>query len=59
MVREEPPNMRTAGTDTNYSTMFTLLPELNVVCGQRCIQFELQNCPSRAFAIDGKILTTI
>jgi len=32
-----------------------LLLELNVICGQRWIQFELQNSPSRAFAIDGKI----
>ena len=39
--------------------MITLLLELNVTCGQRWIQFELQNIPSRAFAIDGKIYTTI
>jgi len=59
MVREEPTNTRTAGIDTNHSTMFTLLLELNVMCGQQWIQFEFQNIPSRAFAIDGKIYTTI
>jgi len=42
--------------DTDHSTMFTLLLELNVTFGQRWIQFELQNVPSRAFAIDGKTL---
>jgi len=40
MVREEPTNTRTAGIDTNHSTMFTLLLELNVVCVQRWIQLE-------------------
>jgi len=37
--------------------MFTLLLEFHLiqVCGQRRKQFELQNSPSRAFAIDGKI----
>jgi len=59
MVREEPTNTRTAGIDTNYSSMFTLLLELSVTFGQRWIQFELQNIPSRAFAIDGKTYTTI
>jgi len=39
--------------------MITLLPELNVTCGERWLQFELQNIPSRAFAIDGKIYTTV
>jgi len=34
---------------------FTLLLELNVICEQRWIQFELQNSPSRVFAFDGKI----
>jgi len=43
MVRTEPTNNRTAGIDTNHSTMFALLLELNVICGQRWIQFELQN----------------
>jgi len=42
MVRAEPMNNHTAGVDTNHSTMFTLLLELNVVCEQRWIQFELQ-----------------
>jgi len=55
MVRAEPTHSRTAGIDTNHSTMFTLLLELNVMCVQRWIQFEFQNIPSRAFAVDGKI----
>jgi len=59
MVMEEPMNTRTAGIDTNHSIMFTLLLELNLMCGQRWIQFEFQNIPSRAFAIDGKLYTTI
>jgi len=59
MVRAEPTNNRTASIDTNYSTMFTLLLELNVVREQRWMQFELQNSPSRDFAFDGKIYTTI
>jgi len=59
MVRADPTNTRTAGMYTNHSTMFTLLLELNVMCGQRWIQFEFQNIPSRAFAIDGKIFTVI
>ena len=50
MVRAEPTNNRTAGIDTNHSTMFTLLLELNVLCEQRWMQFELQNSPSRVFA---------
>jgi len=59
MVRAEPTNTRTAAIDTSHSTMFTLLLELNVMCGQRWIQFEFQNIPRRAFAIDGKEYTTI
>jgi len=43
----------------NYSTMFTLLLKFKVICEQRWIQFELQNSPSRVFAFDGKIYTTI
>jgi len=44
--------------------MFTLLAtktQLNVICDceQRWIQFELQTSPSRVFAFDGKIYTTI
>jgi len=54
-----PTNNRTVGIETNHSTMFTLLLELNVVCEQRWIQFELQNRPSRGFAFDGKIYITI
>ena len=36
--------------------MFTLIVELNVICAQRWIQFELQNCLSTAFSTDGKTL---
>jgi len=39
--------------------MFTLLLELNVICEQKFIQFELQNSPGSVFAFDGKIYTTI
>jgi len=59
MVRAEPTHNRTAGIDTNYSTMVTLLLKLNVMCEQRWVQFELQNSPSRVFAFGGKIYTTI
>jgi len=61
MVRSEPTNNRTEGINTNHSTMFTLLLELNLICEQRWIglQFELQNSPSRVFAFDGKIYTTV
>jgi len=59
MVRAEPTNNRTAGIDTNHSTVFKLLLELNALCEQRWKQFELQNNPSRVFAFDGKIYTTI
>jgi len=55
MVRAEQTNTRKTGIDTYHSTMFTLLLELNVICGQKCIQFEWQNSLSRAFVIDGKI----
>jgi len=58
MVQAEPTNNRTAasaGIDTNHSTMFTLLRELNVVCEQKWIQIKLQYSPSRVFAFDGKI----
>ena len=48
-------NTRTTGIDTYHSTMFTLLLELNVICGQRWIQFEWKNSLSRAFVIDGDI----
>ena len=46
MVRAEPTNNRTGGTDTNHSTMVTLLTELNVIYEQRWIQIELQNSPA-------------
>jgi len=59
MVRAEQTNTRTAVIDTNHSTMLTLLLELNLTCGQRWKQFELQNSPSGAFATDGKIYTAI
>jgi len=55
MVRAEPTNTRTTGIDTYQSTMFTLLLELNVICGQRWIQFEWKNSFNSAFVIDGKI----
>jgi len=58
-VRAKPTNNRTASIDTNHSTMFTLLLELNVIYEQRWIQFELQNSLSRIFAFDGKIYTTV
>jgi len=47
MVREEARNNRTADIDDNHSTMFTLLPDLNIICQQRWMQFELQSSPSR------------
>jgi len=58
MVRAEPTNTRTTGIDTYHSAMFALLLELNVICGQRWIQFDWQNSLSRAFVIDGKIALT-
>jgi len=48
-----------AGTDTYHSTMFMLLLDHIVICEQRWIQFKLQTSPSRVFAFDGKICTTI
>jgi len=57
MVRAEPTSNRTVDIDTNHSTIFTLLLELNLICEQRWIQFELQNSPRRVFAFDGKIYT--
>jgi len=61
MVRAEPTNNRTPSVDTlaYHLTMFTLLPDLNVISEQRWIHLELQNSPSRVFAFDGKIYTTI
>jgi len=38
-VRAEPTNTRTAVVDTNHSTMFTLLLESNLICGQRWKEF--------------------
>jgi len=58
-VRAEPMNTHTAVIDTNHSTMFTLILEFNLVCGQRRKKFELQDSPSRAFVDDGKIYTAI
>jgi len=37
--------------------MITLVLELNVICQQKWIQFELQNSPRRVFAFDGKTYT--
>jgi len=60
MVRAELTNNHTAGIDPDHSTMFALLLELNRICEQKWIQFELQNnSPSRVFAFDGKIYTTM
>jgi len=59
MVRAELTNNRTAGIDTSHSLVLTLLLELNVICEQRWMQFELQNSPSRVFAFGGKMYTTI
>jgi len=58
-MRAEPTNNRTAAIDTYHSTMLTLLVDLNLINEQRWILFELQNSPSRDFAFDGKIYTTI
>jgi len=52
MVRAEPKNNCTAGINTNHSTMFTLLLEINDICEQRWIQFELKNSTSRDFSFD-------
>jgi len=59
MVRAQPTNNRTTGIDTNHSTMFALLLELNVTSEERWMQFELQNSSSRVFAFDGKTYTAI
>jgi len=59
MVRAELTNNHTAGIGPNHATMFALLLELNLICKQQWIQFELQNSPFRVFAFDGKIYTTI
>jgi len=45
--------------DTTHSTVFTMLIEIIVIYGQGWIQFEMPNIPSRAFAINGKICTTL
>jgi len=58
MLRAEPTNTRIAGMKTIHSTMYTLL-QLNIKCGQKWIQFELQNSLSRIFTIDGKMCTAI
>jgi len=54
MVSAESTNNHTAGINTNYSTMFTLLLKLNIICEQMWIQFELQNSPIRVIAFVGK-----
>jgi len=48
MVSAEPTNNRTTVIHTNHSTVLTLLLELNVICERWCMQFELENSPSRA-----------
>jgi len=40
-VRVESSNNRTTGIDTNNSTMFTLLLELNLICEQRCLNCKI------------------
>ena len=45
MVRAEPTNNHTAGIGPNHSTTFTFLLELNVICEQKWIQFDLQIVP--------------
>jgi len=45
MVRAQPTNNHTAGIGPNYSTEFTLLLELDVICEQNWVQLELQNIP--------------
>jgi len=35
MARAEPTNTPTTGVDTYHSSTFTLLLEVNVICGQR------------------------
>jgi len=59
MVRAEPTNNHTAAIGPNHSIIFMLLLELNVICEQKWIQFELRNTLRRDFAADGKIYTTI
>jgi len=49
MVRTEPTNNRTAGIDTNHSTMFTLLLELNVICQGRIQPASLREAISVIF----------
>jgi len=39
MVRAEPTNNRSAGIDTNHSTMFTLLLNLNAMCEHVTVSF--------------------
>jgi len=53
-------NNRTAGIDTKHSYVnIATTVDPNVICEQKWIQFEMQNSPSRVFAFDGKIQTTI
>ena len=54
MVRAEPANNHTAGIDPNHSTVFSFLLELNAICEQKWIQFELQNSPRRALHLMAK-----
>jgi len=54
MVRTETTNNRTAGIDTNHSTVFKLLLELNALCEQRLMQFKLQNIPAEFLQLMAK-----
>jgi len=58
MVRVEPMNNCRAGIDTNQSTMFTLLLELNVICEYRWIGCS-SNCKLVPVEFDGKEYTVI
>jgi len=55
-MRAEPRNNCTAGTHTNHSNYVHVATriELNVICEQRWIQFELQNSPSRVLQMMAK-----
>ena len=59
-VKIVPPEMKSwLCPRINHSTMFKLLLKLNVIREQRWMLLELQNSPSRGFAFDGKMCTTI
>jgi len=53
-AKSEPRNNRTLVIDTNNSTMFTLLLDLNIICERRWIQFKMQYSPSRVLHLMAK-----